>query len=180
MKNQIDPALLRTLLRYEPETGRLYWLERTRDRFTSDGSWRMWNTRYADLEALIVDSGGYNTGTLFGRTTKAHRICWAIHFGEWPGGQIDHIDGDRSNNKIENLRVVTNMENGQNQRRHITNTSGETGVTWDKQYGKWMAYIGFVGRTKFLGRFPDFEDAVAARKQAERHIGYHPNHGRAA
>ncbi len=93
-------------------------------------------------------------------------------------GHIDHINGDRGDNRISNLRVVTSTENNRNKAINKNNTSGVTGVTWSKSRRKWIAqiHIGKIG--KALGGFDRVEDAIAARKNAETRYGFHENHGR--
>ncbi len=179
-----SPGLLRKLLRYEPDTGKLFWRERTPDMFegglySSERSCRAFNTRHADKEAFTSDSfDGYKQGMTLGKAYQAHRIVWALHYGEWPEGQIDHINGIRDDNRIVNLRVVSNSENCKNQKLRSTNTSGHLGVSWHKPTGRWQAYIQTSGRINYLGIFKDFEEAVKVRKEAEEKYGYHENHGR--
>lgn len=117
-------------------------------------------------------SNGYASVWVGGKTLLAHRIIYAIVRGEIPEGQIDHLNGDRSDNRIENLRDVSGLENMHNSKMPKTNTSGFTGVHWETQRKKWMAQIRVDKRQKFLGYFDDFEDAVEARKMAK--IKYHP------
>ena len=181
-----SPEDLRQLLRYEPETGKLFWKERE-PRFcvTSDPrgpEWvaKRWNKRLSGKEALTAKNNGYRVGPILGRMVPAHRVAWALHCGEWPTGQIDHINGIRDDNRIANLRDVSAAENGRNQKAPHDNTSGVIGVGWDQARGKWKASINTRGRTHHLGRFNDFESAVKARTEAERRYGFHPNHGRSA
>lgn len=105
-----------------------------------------------------------------------HRAVWAMFYNYWPI-EIDHINGDRQDNRIENLREVTRSENLRNARRRCTNVSGVTGVSWDTKLSRWVAVIQTT-YNKYLGSFDSFEEAVAARKAAEIKYGYHPNHGR--
>ena len=109
---------------------------------------------------------------------RAHRLIWLLHYGEWPKQFIDHIDGNGLNNRIENLRDVSNAENGRNQRKHFNNTSGVVGVYWGKQRAKWRATINVEGKLIHLGYFADKAEAAAARKAAEIKYNYHANHGR--
>jgi hypothetical protein len=179
-----SPELLRKLLRYEPDTGRLFWRKRTPDMFegqsrNAQDCCNAWNNKFAGREAFTSISGkGYNSGAIFGRNYRAHRVIWAIFHGEWPRGQIDHINGNPSDNRIKNLRDVTNEENHRNMKTRSDNTSGVMGVFFYKTRKKWEAYIKTDGRKKHLGYFANIDDAIAARKAAEIKYGYHKNHGR--
>lgn len=162
---------LRQRLRYEPETGKLYW----RDDPAMD---RRWRGRYANTEAFTANNGnGYRMGRVDCRGLLAHRVAWAIVNGAWPEGQIDHLDHDRTNNRMENLRVVAHQENHRNTTRRKNNTSGAMGVSWYKAGAKWTAYIMVDGCKEHLGYFDEFDDAIAARKAAEARYGFHANHG---
>lgn len=158
---------LRQLLRYEPETGKLYW--RSRDN-------PQWSARYAGREAFTANCNGYKRGKINNQFFFAHRVVWAMMFGDCTN-QIDHINGDRADNRIENLRSVTNAENAKN-KRHIQNASGVTGVRVERRTGRWRAEIKVSGRLIFLGTFVKKSEAVTARKNAECKYGFHPNHGR--
>lgn len=126
----------------------------------------------------ICNTWGYVIGTLRGRTVRAHRLIWEMHNGPIPNGmQIDHINHIRHDNRIENLRLVSNQENSKNNSMRKNNTSGVTGVCWNKQKGKWMAKIKVDYKTINLGLYSDIEKAVEARKQAEELYGFHENHG---
>jgi hypothetical protein len=173
------PEELRQLLRYEPETGKLYWLERPLEMFRDEWLGKAWNTRWAGEEGLATpDSYGYLRGEIHGVSFFAHRVAWALTHGDWPIEQIDHINGQRDDNRIANLRCVSHAENQKNSALRKDNTTGRTGVHWHKKCGKWVAVIGVDGRPLHLGYFERFEDAVAAREKAEIEHGFHPNHGR--
>lgn len=180
-----DAALLRKLLRYDPETGKLYWLPRTPDMFQpgnrgSDAACRSWNAKCAGREALTtLDKQGYQTGGLFGRHAKSHRVIWKIVTGE-DVEMIDHINGDKADNRWINLRSVNMAQNMKNAKQRADNEAGCTGVSLRKSTGHWRAYIAVDRRTHNLGTFVRYEDAVRARKTAERRFGFHPNHGRRA
>ena len=170
-KDLPSPEYLRQRLRYEPETGRLFWREYV-------GFSMRWNSKYPGREAGIINPRGYLRVCVDCVVHQAHRIIWAMHYGEWPDGEIDHIDGNKINNKIENLRSVSRVENGRNLALPKDNTSGVIGVSWHKQRKKWIARIKANGTYHYLGLFSNFDDAITARKNAEVRYGFHSNHGR--
>lgn len=179
------PDELRQLLCYDPETGKLFWKKRAPEFFKDDGrngslsAASSWNSQNAGQEAFITQSGdGYLVGGLFKRLTRAHRVAWAITHGEWPTGEIDHINGDRSDNRITNLRDVSSQENKRNAARRCDNKSGAVGVRFRRDNRKWEARIFTDGGERSLGCFDDFNEAASARKAEEVRLGYHPNHGR--
>jgi hypothetical protein len=159
-------ALVRNRLRYEPETGELYWLPKENPR-------KGWNKRYANKPIRSI-SKGYIRLRIDGKFYAAHRVAWALYHGAWPN-VIDHINGDKTDNRITNLRSVTNAENMRNLRAPKDNRSGHIGVS--PYRNRWRALIGAAPQI-YLGSFDTFEEAVAARKAAERRLGYHENHGK--
>lgn len=183
-----SPEVLRQLLRYEPDTGKLFWKERTEDMFQGWGrgktertpEWRRdrWNSVYAGVEAGSEDvSSGYVRVYIGDKHFYAHRVIWVMNRGIIPSGmQIDHINGIRSDNLLANLRLVTVEINAQNMRLR-ENSSGHTGVFWNNQNQKWCAKIHVNGKSIHLGFFDDVANAAAARKKAERRHGFHSNHG---
>ena len=182
IKPLLTAPQLRQLLRYDPETGILYWNAREPEWF-EDGKrpaeWRArnWNSLFAGKPAGYIAPHGYNLIQLPGRMECAHRIAWTMVHGEWPEF-IDHVDGDRANNKLSNLRNVTRGENARNKARPSNNKSGVIGVSWYKGECRWVAEIKHNRKKISLGRYATFEDAVAARKRGEVKYGYHENHGR--
>jgi len=122
---------------------------------------------------------GYIQVRIEGQSYPLHRIIWVYVYGVFPD-QIDHINGARDDNRIQNLRSVTNQENRKNCARHSNNKSGVTGVSWHTRDKTWLANIGVDGKLRHLGYFDDKKDAIAARRAAEEDHGFHTNHGRAA
>lgn len=181
-----EQSILLQLLRYEPNTGKLFWRQRGPEWFKNSGRYgaersaRMWNAKCAGKEAFLPShSEGYCQGAIFGERFLAHRVIWKMVYDTDPI-EIDHINGVRSDNRIENLRSVTaliNMKNIHTTRRGL---SGVVGVNWSAGLGKWRVRINVDRREVHIGEFIDFDEAVAARKAAEREYGFHPNHGRAA
>lgn len=185
-REQVAAGALRDLLSYNGDTGRLYWAVRPASMFAdgavpAERACRSWNTRYAGKEAFTSDDGkGYRIGAIFGRLYNAHRVVWALVHGAWPDEQIDHINGDRSDNRLANLRCASVRENARNTKRPAHNSSGVIGVNWRACKSKWRAYIAVNRHTLHLGYFDSFEAAVTARRSAEKELGFHPNHGRVA
>lgn len=105
------------------------------------------------------------------RRYMAHRICWLLHYGQWPSMLLDHQNGNGRDNRISNLRQVTNSQNAKNNRRRNP-ASGHTGVRWHKQGKMWNARIQIDGKEIGLGLYKNIEDAVAARKSAEVKHGF--------
>ncbi len=172
------PDVLRKLLRIDYETGHLFWQARERECFANEALWRSFNNQYAGKRAMhSVDSNGYLRGFINGVPYSAHRVAFAIHHGFVPD-EIDHIDGDKENNRIENLRSVSAAEDSKNKGITRKNKSGICGVHWNEIDKKWVANITSNYRRFFLGAFNDINDARNARKAAERELGFHENHGR--
>jgi len=172
---------LALILRLEPETGQIYWLRREPSLFKAARDAAAWNTRYAGRRAFTyLGALGYPSGRILGRQMEAHRIIFALHHGRWPSGEVDHINGDRADNRPVNLRDVSHQENTRNARKPYNNTSGVVGVRWDKKTRKWHAFIGVSKRTINLGYYSDKNDAISVRASAERQYGFHVNHGRSA
>jgi hypothetical protein len=177
-------SILRKLVRADSEAGKLYWLERPPVMFSSGAyggqgaSAMTWNKTNAGKEAFTGLRAGYFSGALLGKAHFAHRVIWALHYGKEPSGQIDHINGNKLDNRIANLRDVSQRENRRNCSRQKNNTSGVMGVSWDKGKQKWVATIFIDGRNVFLGAYKDISKAAAARKAADVAHGYHTNHGR--
>ncbi len=175
---------LRELLTYDPDTGALHWLHRaekwfsgkTRDRSISASGW---NKKFAGKAAFTaVDTEDRICGRLLNTAMRAHVVAFALHSGEWPEDEIDHINGDPSDNRASNLRLVSHAENMRNLKICVKNTSGIMGVGLDKWTGKWRALITVGGKRHCLGRFFTKESAIAARKDAEAKFGFHENHNR--
>lgn len=126
----------------------------------------------ADEVAGTTQSGGYRSVSVDGRRYLVHRVIFAMLYGEWPLGQIDHIDGNPSNNRLSNLRDVPPAINSQNQRRPRGQTaSGHLGVS--RSRSRWKAEIKVDGKRHFLGIRDTPVEAYALYIEAKRrlHIG---------
>lgn len=114
---------------------------------------------------------GYWQLVLKRKTYFAHRVIWFIAKGYWPDNQIDHIDGNKLNNAISNLREATQQQNLCNQSKPKHNTSGYKGVTWNKQMSKWQAQIKNNKKLVYLGLYHDKWNAAVAYNEAA--VKYH-------
>lgn len=149
---------IRELFTYDPETGEFFWTDKCAK-----------NVR-PGRRAGFRDTCGYWGITIDYVTYKAHRVAWAYAYGEWPALDIDHIDGERGNNSIKNLRLATNRQNQANRK----STSGKSiykGVCFHKMHKKWMAQLKNNGETEFIGYFDSQEEAALAYN--ERAISIH-------
>ncbi len=118
-------------------------------------------------------NGGYARISIDGERYLAHRLAWFFVYQRFPLGDIDHIDGNKSNNAIANLREATHIQNMQNQRKpKVDGTSGFLGVTWHKGDRRWQAQIVVDRRYKYLGSFNDKDAAKVAYLEAKREL--HP------
>lgn len=175
-----DPALLHQFVRYEAASGKYYWLPRPVSTFKTPNAAAGFNTIYAGKEvAGRATLRRYRKICIQGRQIAFHRFVWAFHKGVWPSDHIDHINGDPSDNRLENLRVISHSLNMRNRKIDKRNKSGFTGVWLHRDGVRWRATIKVGDNAIHLGLFSTKMDAVEARKEAEAQLGFHPNHGRA-
>jgi HNH endonuclease len=177
---------LNDLLRYEPETGKLFWKKRPiemfafdptthniKRRYSPERACNKWNTRYADKEALTtLNNWGYRHGSLHGQSVLAHRVIWKMVTGHWPNEALDHINGDRADNRLVNLREASPTLNSSNRAIAINNKSGVIGVFWNLKRKRWQAQISLNGKQHNLGLFNSKEEAKAARRAAEEALKF--------
>lgn len=159
------------LLDFDAEAGVFYW--RPREARTPVGM--TWNAKHAGKRAGGLNSQGYWVITINSIHHREHHLVWLVVYGRWPK-EIDHVDGDRTNNRISNLREVSRSENRKNVGLTTQNRTGVPGVI-EYSYG-WVARVSLRGKQHHLGTFKTFDEAVAARRSAEPNFGYHANHGK--
>lgn len=165
MKNEMSLDWLATVISYDASTGDFWWLKKKRGRLTT-------------RPAGTVRGDGYRMVNIDGSIVYQHRLAWLFSHGAWPDVEIDHIDGNPSNNRIENLRLAVRHENAKNAGRHSNNTSGFKGVDFRKSDGKWRARIRIKGKRINLGLFNDPLEAFNAYKKAADDLhGDFCNHG---
>jgi hypothetical protein len=163
MKPVVTPKLLQEAVEYIPETGMFFWKERSDRYFSNSGSAYLWNYENSGREvAQKRNPLNYRVIRLFGKSILAHVAALAIVNGKWPEQDVDHINGQKSDNRLCNLREVPRFVNQRNRVMAENNTSGCTGVYKTKN-GKFAAKIIKI----HLGTFETFEDAVKARQEAQ-------------
>ncbi|MBY5962122.1 HNH endonuclease signature motif containing protein [Marinobacter nauticus] len=183
-KEDLTLELLKECVEYNPDTGDFKFLHRPSYHFKYDHIGKMVNTKYAGTIASGLNDQGYLIIRLFRYGYRAHQLAYLWMTGQWPppGFVIDHIDRVRDNNKWSNLRLATLSDNARNASLSKSNTSGVTGVYWDKQTKKWRAMGGYRknGKRHYfqLGRYEHKFDAICARKSWEVKVGgFTPHHG---
>lgn len=178
--SEIDISVLEEILDCDPEAGVLTWRPRQKSYGSNGHHWKRFNAVFAGKRAGYLTGYGYVNLSILGQKYTAHRVVYAMATGHWPKGEIDHINGDPTDNRIANLRDVAASENMKNRPRQCNNSSGVQGVRKKTHSHKWIAFIYDGGKQIHLGTFDAKQDAIDARCRAELRYGFHPNHGRAA
>jgi hypothetical protein len=175
---ELTQAYLKSILHYEPDTGIFTWRYRERLDFPHQKHLATWNTRFAGRIAGSDNGKGYLTAQISRVHYRCHRLAFLYMTGSMHLEEVDHINGIRNDNRWNNLRAVSRFQNMANQKRRHNNTSGVTGVSWNRKALLWEASITTAKKQFYLGGFADKDAAIATRKAAEKDHGFHPNHGR--
>jgi hypothetical protein len=159
---EITADYLRKILGYDLETGIFRW------------KWRKdvpkgWNTRWANKVAGTLISG-YICILINGQPYKAHRLAWLYVHDVWPTNETDHINSDKADNRITNLREATRQENNRNRGLRKDSSTNITDVYWHKPTQKYRAQIQAGGKRISLGYFDTLEEAAKVRAEAEIHF----------
>lgn len=170
------PTVLRLLLRYEPETGKLFWRPRPAAFFTHPRHKASWDAQHAGKEAMtFTGPRGYKEGGVAGiAACKAHHVAFLIHHGRRPIGLVDHKNGDKTDNRACNLRDASAQQNAWNIRtnrkaRGSSKPSVYVGVSWKASHGKWQSHITMqTGKRKHLGNFDSEIEAAEAYDRVAR------------
>ena len=161
-----EPIGLKEYMDYEPDTGVFTW-KRHRSQTATKGT----QVKCKDPKGYIIL--GWNR-----RNYRAHHIAWWWITGEMPGGELDHINNIRHDNRFSNLRKASSTQNNHNKLKPVTNTSGVKGVNWHKYRGAWAARITVDGARIQLGYFTDLESAEKIIRAAREKLhGDFCNHG---
>lgn len=159
----LTQGILKQKLSYDPTTGVFKWL-------VGSFKGRVAGTRYGDLP-----DKGYLVIRINKKSYFAHRLAWLYVYGHFPKKHLDHINRDRTDNKITNLRLADDALNSKNQSIYKNNISGYHGVT--KHGKRWRARININGKKIHLGVFDTIEEAANCRREAELKLGFHESHG---
>jgi hypothetical protein len=159
--SDIDFNWLKEHLSYNQETGTFTWIK-------SPGG-----NIVKGMKTGCKNGKNYLLIGVKGKCYSAHRLAWLLAYGTWPENEIDHINKDPSDNRLVNLRLATRNQNNQNRKQFSNNSSGHTGVRWHERDKRWHAYIGINKKIIFLGGYKIIEDAISARKKAEKELFTH-------
>ena len=164
----LPQELFNEYLRYDKNEGKLYWTKKSASKIVQDpkGNWP---------EAGYVNSMGYHKFQLKGRVYSTARLIFFLENGHYPE-TVDHYDQNKLNNHISNLIGTTYAGNAKNLKLSKANRSGCTGVK-NNYKDSFTAEIDYDGNHEYLGTFQSYEEAVKARKAAEKLFGFSPNHG---
>lgn len=157
---------LKSRLQYDPTTGVFTWLYTNNPRVE------------AGSVAGCIDGKGYRKIMVNKKLYSAARLAFLYMKGEFPSSYMDHINGDRSDDRWRNLREVSPTDNAKNKARQRNNTSGVVGVSFHNKSNKWRVQVVIDRKNKHIGCFEHIADAIEASKLAHGINNYHRNHGR--
>jgi hypothetical protein len=165
MNQELTQDYLKSITKYDLESGSLIWLSVKRKSLLG-------------RQVGSPMSDGYLSTTILKKQYLVHRLIWLYVYGYFPKS-IDHINGERTDNRLCNLRLASNDENVMNQPIKSNNTSGFKGVSWHSVMGKWLAYITHKGVKMRLGYFSDIHEAANVVAEARTRLhGEFANHGK--
>jgi hypothetical protein len=166
IKEQIKEAVS-----YDPTTGVLTWRVRPLSHFKNKSYQLRWNARFAGKPAFDAPhTKGYRHGVFAGKHYTDHRVAWLIANGDWPREGIDHINRQRDDNRLINLREATQRQNTTNRTKAAGKKSRYVGVSRVKGDGKWFAYVGRRGAYQYLGQFACETAAAVARYKVAKAV----------
>jgi hypothetical protein len=166
----ITQERLKQLITYNKQTGIFIWKYRSENEFCSNPAYKKWNTRFANKEAGGIAGRGYWYIKVEKTQQRAHRLAWLYIYGEFPIYELDHIDGNKLNNKIDNLRISSRSQNMQNKRKTSASNSLVILGVRKTPSGKYSSCIGFNKKYKYLGTYETPDEAFNAYVEEKRKI----------
>lgn len=168
---------------YCRSTGTLTWASRPLNHFKTEHGWKVFlSQRVGKVAGCISDSGDGRLYLKVGVNKKlyfCHRLIWVMVYGDIPDGmEIDHINGDGTDNRLDNLRLVTSSGNKKNRALGSDNKSGYHGIYWNREMKKWVCQAWSDGVYLGSSSHATLDAAVSARAEMIRGFGFHENHGR--
>ena len=161
---------LKKILHYDPEIGVFTWLLKKSNRIKVG---QIAGSRQVD----ILCGKAYIRIKISKKMYLAHRLAVLYITGNLPENEVDHLDGNGTNNKWKNIRCVSAIENQRNRRLQSNNSSGIGGVYWHVRNGKWHVRTWIGSKLIHLGYYDNLLDAASVKKSAEIKYGFHKNHG---
>lgn len=162
----LTQSSLKKILSYDESTGNFTWIKKVAPRINIGAT--AGNKKWDGYMRIMYQRKEY----------PSHRLAWLYVYGEWPAKHLDHINHDRSDNRISNLCNATPKTNNMNRSMMCTNKSGHVGVYFNKALMKWRSFIWVDGKEIHLGYFVCITAAIIARSAASIKYGYHQNHGK--
>ena len=169
LKSEITQAILQEYIAYDINTGFLTWIKKISNKVNV-------NTRAGSY----VPKNGYRVISLFGKAYPEHHVIWCWVYGYWPPNQIDHIDHNRANNALANLREVSIGENARNRTARKNTKVREHGIWYCRKRDRYISEITYEGKKVFQRTYPvrDIDRAIKERNEHLIKLGFHPNHGK--
>jgi len=178
MALDISPYKFSSVFYYDDSQGALYWKIRPEESFASIRAARTWNSRFGNKPSGSKRSDGYFGVKFEGREYLTHRIIWVLNKGSIPAGlEVDHIDRDRSNSKIQNLRLVTRSGNQKNAPMRKDNKSGVRGLHWHSAASKWCIQIYSEKKCVTREYYSDFDEAKNRIAERRKALNFTETHG---
>ncbi len=170
IKTVLTQSKLKELLNYDKYTGIFTWRTSRGNRIKAgDVAGSKNNHGYFRIRITILS---------ISKSYLLHRLAWLYVYGIFPREHLDHVNHDRTDNKISNLREATQKHNCRNASKSKNNKSGFNGVSWCEPVKKWQTQIQVNGKLIYIGSYKDKNEAICARLHANRLYKFHANHGK--
>lgn len=172
--SHLSVDLINELIEYDKDDGSFTWRRRSIDYFPCERTCNGWNSRYAGEKAGCIaktKNNSYRKITLFKKMFHASDLALLLSTGEWPNGVVVHVDGDTTNDALRNLKVVEYREAYTSNKVYKNNTTGHKGI-YASGNGFFTVQVSYHGKQYHVMRTNDIDEAILARKKAEKDFGY--------